>query len=71
VRWSFQSGSHIAITAVLQVLLQEEPLNLAAFVLLLLLDVVKRKLESVGGQPGLQPRELDQCRRRVSRKSCS
>jgi hypothetical protein len=53
--------------------LEEKALNLAAFSLLLGLDLVKRKLESTGGcQPGLQKRELNKCRSSINRKtSCS
>jgi hypothetical protein len=51
----FQSGSHISITAMLQVRLKEEALDLAALDLLLRLDEVEKELQGAGGsQPGLQ-----------------
>jgi len=54
----------------LQMRLEEEPLDLAAFGLLLGFDLVERKLEGAGGcQPGLQQRELNQRRSRISRET--
>jgi hypothetical protein len=50
--------------------LEEEPLDLAAFGLLLGFDLVERKLEGAGGcQPGLQQRELNKRRSRISRET--
>jgi hypothetical protein len=50
--------------------LEEKALNLAAFDLLLGLDLVERELESAGGcQPRLQQRELHQRRSRINRKT--
>jgi hypothetical protein len=68
-----QRGSHISVAAVLQVGLEEQALDLAAFGLLLRLDLVERELESNGGsQPRLKLRELDIRRGSVSReRSCS
>jgi hypothetical protein len=53
--------------------LEEKALDLAAFDLLLGLDLVERELEGAGGcQPGLQQRELDQRGSRISRETgCS
>jgi hypothetical protein len=52
--------------------LQEKALDLAAFGLLLGLDLVERELESAGGcQPGLQQRELNKCRSGIARKTGS
>ena len=49
--WQFQlqSRSHISIAAMLQMSLEEKALDLAAFGLLLGLDLVERELESAGG----------------------
>jgi hypothetical protein len=68
-----QGRPHISVAAVLQVGLEEQALDLAAFGLLLRLDLVERELESTGGsQPRLKPRELDIRRGSVSReRSCS
>ena len=57
----------------LQVGLEEQALDLAAFGLLLGLDLVEGELEGAGGcQPGLQQRELNQRRSGVSReRGCS
>jgi hypothetical protein len=50
--------------------LQEKALDLAAFGLLLGLDLVERELESAGGcQPGLQHRELNKRRSRIVRET--
>jgi hypothetical protein len=47
----------------LQVGLEEEALHLAAFGLLLALDLVKGEFEGAAGrQPGLEQSELDICR---------
>jgi hypothetical protein len=53
--------------------LEEKALDLAAFGLLLGFDLVERELEGAGGcQPGLQQRELNQCRSGIGREtSCS
>jgi hypothetical protein len=57
------------MAAMLQVGLEEQALDLAASGLLLGLDLVERELESAGGcQPGLQQRELNQCRCSVRRE---
>ena len=54
-----QGGSHISIAAILQVGLEEQALYLAAFGVLLGLDLVEGELEGGGGcQPGLKQREL-------------
>ena len=54
----------------LQMRLEEEPLDLAAFGLLLGFDLVERKLEGAGGcQPGLQQRELNPRRSRINQKN--
>jgi hypothetical protein len=48
--------------------LEEKALDLAAFGLLLGLDLVERELEGAGGcQPGLQQGELNQRRSRISK----
>jgi len=50
--------------------LEEKALDLTAFSLLLGLDLVERELEGAGGcQPGLQQRELNKRRFRISRKT--
>ena len=50
-----QSRSHISVAAMLQMGLEKKALDLAAFGLLLGLDLVERELEGAGGcQPGLQ-----------------
>jgi hypothetical protein len=50
-----QSRTYISVAAMLQMGLEEKALDLAAFGLLLGLDLVERKLEGTGGcQPGLQ-----------------
>jgi hypothetical protein len=55
-----QSGSDISAATTLQVGLKEQALDLAAFGLLLGLDLVERELEGAGGcQPGLKQRELE------------
>jgi len=55
-----QGWPDISVASVLQVGLEEQALDLAAFGLLLRLDLVERELEGTGGsQPGLQLRELD------------
>jgi hypothetical protein len=65
-----QGWPHISVAAVLQVGLEEQTLDLAAFGLLLGFDLVERELESAGGcQPGLQQRELNQCRSRIVRET--
>jgi len=68
-----QGWPHISVAAVLQVGLEEQALDLAAFVLLLRLDLVERELEGTGGsQPRLKPRELDIRRGSVSEeRTCS
>ena len=57
----------------LQMGLEEQALDLAAFGLLLGLDLVERELEGAGGcQPGLQQRELNKRRSGIGREtSCS
>ena len=51
------------MATVLQVSLEKETLDLAAFGLLLQLDLVERELKGPGRcQPGLQLGELDKCR---------
>src|SRR5208283_2823200 len=71
--FQLQSRSHISVPAMLQMGLEEKALDLAAFGLLLGLDLVERELESAGGcQPGLQQRELNKRRSGIARKtSCS
>ncbi len=55
-----QGESHISVTAVLQVGLEEQPLHLAALDLLLALNLVEGEFEGAGGcQPGLEQSELD------------
>jgi hypothetical protein len=50
--------------------LEEKALDLAAFGLLLGLDLVERELEGAGGcQPGLQQRELSKRRSRIARET--
>jgi hypothetical protein len=52
--------AHISVAALLQVGLEEEALRLAAFGLLLALDLVQRELQGAdGGEPGLEQCELD------------
>ena len=54
-----QSGTHVSVAATLQVRLQQQALQLAAFGLLLALDLVQGELQRGGGrQPSLQQREL-------------
>jgi hypothetical protein len=57
----------------LQMGLEEKALYLAAFGLLLGLDLVERELEGAGGrQPGLQQGELNKRRPRIGRETgCS
>lgn len=63
-----QGGSNIAVAAMLQVGLEEQAVHLAAFGLLLRLDLVEGQWESPGGsQPGLEQSELDRCRGSVRR----
>jgi hypothetical protein len=53
--FQLQSRPYISVAAMLQMGLEEKALNLAAFGLLLGLDLVERELEGAGGcQPGLQ-----------------
>jgi hypothetical protein len=62
-----QRRAYISVAAMLQMSLEEKALDLAAFGLLLGLDLVERKLEGAGGcQPGLQQGELNQRRSRIS-----
>jgi hypothetical protein len=62
-----QSRPHVSVAAMLQMSLEEKTLDLTAFGLLLGLDLVERQLEGAGGcQPGLQQRELNQRRSRIS-----
>jgi hypothetical protein len=57
-----QRRSDISVAALLQVGLEEQALQLAAFGVLLGLDVVEREFEGAGGrQPGLKQSELDSC----------
>ena len=50
--------------------LEEKALDLAAFGLLLGLDLMERELEGAGGcQPGLRQGELNQRRSRISKKT--
>ena len=54
----------------LQMGLEKQALDLAAFGLLLGLDLVKGELEGAGGcQPGLQQRELNQRRSRIGEET--
>src|ERR1035441_8897186 len=54
-----QSGSHVSVTAALQVRMKQQALHLAAFGLLLALDLVQGKLQcGRSRQPSLQGREL-------------
>jgi hypothetical protein len=54
-----QSGTHVSVTSTLQVRLQQQALHLAAFGLLLALDLVQGELQrGRGRQPSLQRREL-------------
>ena len=58
-----QGGSHISVAAMLQVGLEEEALHLAAFALLLGLNLVEGELQGAAGcQPGLEQSELESCR---------
>lgn len=53
--WKVQGRSHISVATIAQVGLEEEALHLAAFGLLLGLDVMERELEGGGRrQPGLE-----------------
>jgi hypothetical protein len=55
IGWKVQRRSHISVATILQVGLEEQALHLAAFGLLLGLDVVEGELEGGGGsQPGLK-----------------
>jgi len=65
--------AHISVAAVLQVGLEEQALDLAAFVLLLRLDLVEGELKGTGGsQPALKLSELDIRRGSVGRdRACS
>ena len=59
-RLEAQGEPHISVTAKLQVGLEEQALHLAAFGLLLGLDLVEGQLERAGGpQPGLKQSELE------------
>jgi hypothetical protein len=54
-----QSGTYVSMASALQVGLQQQSLHLAAFGLLLALDVVQGELQrGRGRQPSLQRREL-------------
>jgi hypothetical protein len=54
-----QSGTHVSTASTLQVRLKQQALHLAAFGLLLALDLVQRELQSGRcRQPSLQRREL-------------
>jgi hypothetical protein len=54
-----QSGTHVSVAAALKVSLKQQTLYLAAFGLLLTLDLVQGELQSErGGQPSLQGTEL-------------
>ncbi len=54
-----QSGPHVSVAAALQVRLKQQALHLAAFDLLLALDLVQGELQcGRGRQPRLQGREL-------------
>jgi hypothetical protein len=67
-----QGRSDISVAAVLEVGLEEQALDLAAFGLLERLDLVERELEGTGGsQPGLKLRELDISRGVSRERSCS
>lgn len=68
-----QGGADIAVTALLEVSLQQETRNLAALVGLLRFDGMERELQACRrGEPGLQEGELDSGRRRRARRgSCS
>jgi hypothetical protein len=53
--FQLQGRPDISVAALLQMGLEEQTLDLAAFYLLLGFDLVKRELEGSGGcQPGLQ-----------------
>ena len=68
--FQLQGRPYISVAAMLQMGLEEKALDLAAFDLLLGLDLVERELESAGGcQPGLQQGELNKRRSRISRKT--
>jgi len=55
-----QCWSHVAMAALPQVSLEKQALDFTAFVLLLRLDLMERKLERTGGsQPALEQSELD------------
>jgi hypothetical protein len=55
-----ERGTHIPIAALLQMGLEKQSLYLAAFGLLLALNLVEGKLQGVAGsQPGLEKSELD------------
>jgi len=68
-----QGWPHISVAAVLQVGLEEQALDLEAFVLLLRLDLVEGELKGTGGsQPGLKLSKLDIRRGSVGReRTCS
>jgi hypothetical protein len=68
-----QRRPYISIAAMLQMGLEEKALDLAAFCLLLGLDLVEREMEGAGGcQPGFQQGELNQCGSGIGREtSCS
>ena len=54
-----QSRTHVSVPSTLQVRLQQQALHLAAFGLLLALDLVQGELQrGRGRQPSLQRREL-------------
>ena len=68
--WSMQGRPDISVAALLQMGLEEQALHLAAFGLLLGLDLVEGELEGAGGcQPGLQQSELDSRRSGISRRN--
>jgi hypothetical protein len=65
-----QSRPHISVATVVQMSLEKKALDLAAFGLLLGLNLMERELEGAGGcQPGLQQRELNKRRSRVTRET--
>jgi hypothetical protein len=68
--FELQGRPYVSVAAMLQMGLEEKALNLAAFGLLLGLDLVERELEGAGGcQPGLQQGELNKRRFRISRET--
>ena len=68
--FELQRRSYVSVPAMLRMGLEEKALDLAAFGLLLGLDLMERELEGAGGcQPGLQQGERNKRRARISKET--